>query len=528
MFSIFQFSNLLFTDLETPDSILTQVNIRTLLNKSTFLKLPPEYQYKLMGLLPQVDRLNGKLRHSSLNNEFFAKACQEWKERLCNSDFTPENMAKARADVEKDKQKTDPWKVQHFEPVWGIKKDFTFVDSEDEALVKKVFKKKRKTTEIIEPEKLLDENEPLLKKVKAKDNSPEKVKLEPSLILDDSPNEIIDGTEEVVEEETVIEEPVNILEEPEPLSDPPLRSYSIDEDISIPSPTIATPSVTPPVVITPASTPIPCSSTSVNLSIEPIPVSTPSSDIGKPSSELVISTASVNSPASVRSTRGNSITFSSSRSPSPAYSNPLSMASIDDTETESVKSDKVLDIDPSILPKTFKPKTNINPQRQNPTAIVNKSRPPKGDVNLERSMEIVRSAVEKSSTAMQQPQPPQPMVIPVRPPPVSVSRPSMSNAVLVQTSDGKTLLAHPLQPQNMQNIRPTVTQVSPSPLRVRLPSKPTQVPTSQPQVRQVCVVQQGPRPTTVFRMPTSSASSGATVVLDTNQLNTLIVSIFIK
>merc|ERR1719433_974474 len=61
-------------DLESPDSILTQANIRTLLNKSTFLKLPPEYQYKLMGLLPQVDRMHGsKLRHSSLNNEFFCQ-----------------------------------------------------------------------------------------------------------------------------------------------------------------------------------------------------------------------------------------------------------------------------------------------------------------------------------------------------------------------------------------------------------------------------------------------------------------------
>ena len=42
-------------DMETPDSILSQVNLRTLLNKSTFLKLPPEYQYKLSLLLPQVD-----------------------------------------------------------------------------------------------------------------------------------------------------------------------------------------------------------------------------------------------------------------------------------------------------------------------------------------------------------------------------------------------------------------------------------------------------------------------------------------
>ena len=43
-------------DLESPESILSQVNMRSVLNKNTFLKLPPEYQYKLVQLLPQVDR----------------------------------------------------------------------------------------------------------------------------------------------------------------------------------------------------------------------------------------------------------------------------------------------------------------------------------------------------------------------------------------------------------------------------------------------------------------------------------------
>ena len=44
-------------DLESPDSILGQVNLRLLLNKSTFLKLPPLYQFKLCQLLPQVDNV---------------------------------------------------------------------------------------------------------------------------------------------------------------------------------------------------------------------------------------------------------------------------------------------------------------------------------------------------------------------------------------------------------------------------------------------------------------------------------------
>lgn len=44
-------------DLETPDSILVNTNLRSLLNKHTFSSLPPLYQYKLLQLLPHVDRI---------------------------------------------------------------------------------------------------------------------------------------------------------------------------------------------------------------------------------------------------------------------------------------------------------------------------------------------------------------------------------------------------------------------------------------------------------------------------------------
>ena len=71
-----------------------------------------------------MDRHGGKVNFSSFNNEFFARACEEWQERLFSGDFTPENLTKAKADIESDKLETDPWKVQNFEPVWGIKKGF--------------------------------------------------------------------------------------------------------------------------------------------------------------------------------------------------------------------------------------------------------------------------------------------------------------------------------------------------------------------------------------------------------------------
>nr|XP_014092079.1 polycomb protein Asx isoform X2 [Bactrocera oleae] len=125
-------------DLETPDSILASTNLRALLNKQTFSMLPPLYQYNLIQLLPSVDReaieierKNNadstvtmeaiKLGPSSLNNEFFARACLEWRERLAEGEFTPENQMKMKTEAEREKNKLDPWKLKHFEPIWGEK-----------------------------------------------------------------------------------------------------------------------------------------------------------------------------------------------------------------------------------------------------------------------------------------------------------------------------------------------------------------------------------------------------------------------
>lgn len=124
-------------DLETPDSILASTNLRALLNKQTFTMLPPLFQYNLIQLLPSVDReaiemeqkypVNTvpteavRLGPSSLNNEFFARACLEWRERLSEGEFTPENQIKLRTEAEREKNKLDPWKLKHFEPIWGEK-----------------------------------------------------------------------------------------------------------------------------------------------------------------------------------------------------------------------------------------------------------------------------------------------------------------------------------------------------------------------------------------------------------------------
>ncbi|XP_031784006.1 kinesin-related protein 4 isoform X2 [Nasonia vitripennis] len=108
-------------DLESPASILANTSLRALLNRHTFQGLPPLYQRKLAQLLPAVDRQDAAT--SGLNNEFFARACQEWRKRLAEGEFTPENQQRLKLEAERDKNKLDPWKLKHFEPIWGEKRE---------------------------------------------------------------------------------------------------------------------------------------------------------------------------------------------------------------------------------------------------------------------------------------------------------------------------------------------------------------------------------------------------------------------
>ncbi|XP_016160763.1 PREDICTED: putative Polycomb group protein ASXL2 [Ficedula albicollis] len=110
-------------DVETPDSILVNTNLRALINKHTFSLLPPECQQRLLLLLPDVDRQVGadglmKLSSSALNNEFFTSAAQGWKERLSEGEFTPEMQLRIRQELEKEK-KVELWKEHFFESYYG-------------------------------------------------------------------------------------------------------------------------------------------------------------------------------------------------------------------------------------------------------------------------------------------------------------------------------------------------------------------------------------------------------------------------
>lgn len=50
-------------DVETPDSILVNTNLRALINKHTFSLLPGDCQQRLLLLLPEVDRQVRYIKH---------------------------------------------------------------------------------------------------------------------------------------------------------------------------------------------------------------------------------------------------------------------------------------------------------------------------------------------------------------------------------------------------------------------------------------------------------------------------------
>ncbi|XP_036405829.1 putative Polycomb group protein ASXL2 isoform X2 [Megalops cyprinoides] len=122
-------------DVETPDSILVNTNLRALINKHTLSVLPTECQQRLLALLPEVDRqtcADGQLKLSSsaLNNEFFTSAAQSWKERLAEGEFTPEMRLRIRQEFEKEK-KMEQWKEHFFESYYGQTSGLSIEESKE-------------------------------------------------------------------------------------------------------------------------------------------------------------------------------------------------------------------------------------------------------------------------------------------------------------------------------------------------------------------------------------------------------------
>lgn len=113
-------------DITSPDSILSHITSpRLLFNPNTFSSLPLYYQYKLVQFLPACDQVvteQGWIKPSasSLTNEFFSKACAAWFDSLKEGRFTPEYLQRKKQEAEREKAKMDPWKLKHFEPIWGM------------------------------------------------------------------------------------------------------------------------------------------------------------------------------------------------------------------------------------------------------------------------------------------------------------------------------------------------------------------------------------------------------------------------
>ena len=115
-------------DVKRPNSVLVDTSIRALLTNFAFSQLSPENQKILVESLPLVDRPVSvsdnepiELNPSSINNEFFNRACIEWRDRLAYGEFTNEHQTKLKAEQERDKSKIYPWKARNFEGIWGIK-----------------------------------------------------------------------------------------------------------------------------------------------------------------------------------------------------------------------------------------------------------------------------------------------------------------------------------------------------------------------------------------------------------------------
>lgn len=122
-------------DINTPDSLLVNMPLSTIINRKNFEKLPSFYQYKLTQMLPKCDQTllpNDVICPSdtSFKNEFFSRALETWSTRLADGRLTNENVAKLKREMERDKKNLDPWKVKHFEPFFKEPEDAPEEDME--------------------------------------------------------------------------------------------------------------------------------------------------------------------------------------------------------------------------------------------------------------------------------------------------------------------------------------------------------------------------------------------------------------
>uniref|UniRef100_A0A8C4QIP1 DEUBAD domain-containing protein n=1 Tax=Eptatretus burgeri TaxID=7764 RepID=A0A8C4QIP1_EPTBU len=119
-------------DVQSPDSLLVNIDLRSIVNKHTFAGLPGECRHRLALLLPpmdsQVSATGISLSNMALNNEFFNFAAGEWTERLGEGEFTPEVQLRLRQEQDKEKP-VQQWKEHFFEDYYGQKSGLSTIKS---------------------------------------------------------------------------------------------------------------------------------------------------------------------------------------------------------------------------------------------------------------------------------------------------------------------------------------------------------------------------------------------------------------
>lgn len=125
-------------NLQTADSVVVATNLKSILTLEALKSLPPQHQAQLTRLLPEFDQVFDKTTNSfkpsstALSNEYFARFCSQYQEKLSDNKFSEEAMEQAKTDTQKELAKLDPWKLRNYEPIWGKKLASQIIDDNNE------------------------------------------------------------------------------------------------------------------------------------------------------------------------------------------------------------------------------------------------------------------------------------------------------------------------------------------------------------------------------------------------------------
>lgn len=126
-------------NLQTADSVISTINLKSILSMDAFLSLPVHCQTQLVSLLPRFDQIGdektGLLRpgKTAMSNEYFVRFCQRFQEKLSENKLSGEAIEQAKIDTHKELGKVDLWKLRNYEPVWGKKLISQIIDEDDDS-----------------------------------------------------------------------------------------------------------------------------------------------------------------------------------------------------------------------------------------------------------------------------------------------------------------------------------------------------------------------------------------------------------